>query len=356
MKKTSILFAFTILMFSAFASDSVSHYMLVPQQLKLKTGRSITFQLLQYDASLRKYVYDVDHPVTVSKWLINGSVAVGAPESIYGKLEGNPAEDEVKYYAPKQIPKEKTVRISCEFMSGKEKDILFAYIDIEDFGNGFCIDPHAGKEDQRKTECFNLDRVDFKNVRENNMLDKVSQYKNLTPEQKLKIEELKGRPKLANSAADNHDWAKNSSTGTAVFNTTCNTVYISISDPDITGTGFKAFTLMIPGGTTGNYYTTYDKCIISCSGGKPDCGYITGPQTYISQYCTGPNGNCTDKIAIPAMIHIETFGKQGELITGYFIGQIGKAICQPTPEIHNIYGFFSVVRQPDVHAPCTQNK
>jgi hypothetical protein len=247
------------------------------------------------------------------------------------------------------------IRISCEFKDGGKKNILFAYIEIEEFSNAFCIDAmniDVGIEGMKKGECFYLDRLDFKNTRSSslNTLEKASKYSNLTPAQQLQLDQLKAQQKMQNKTAENMDWMRNASTGTAVFNTTCNTLFISITEPGTSN--IKAISIIVPARSAGVYYTAYDKCMITCTGGPAACAPGIAGQGYISQYCKKQEEGECEPVVIPAVIRIESYGKEGELVTGYFTGKTGKVICEEIPQIHSIYGYFSVIRQPDVKAEC----
>jgi hypothetical protein len=361
MKRILLLSAIILGVFIARASDSLFRYILIPNQAKLKTGGSLTLQLLKYDDVANKYALNIANPVMVSSWLINGTIGVTSSGSAFGRLEGIPNNSTIKYYAPAEKPKDNTIRVSCEFSEKGQKNILLAYIEIDNFSSAFCIDPmnvDIGVPGMKKSECFYIDRKDISATRQNmsNTLEKASHYSTLTPEQKLQIEQLKGQQKMLNKSADNLEWVKTSSNGTAVYNSSCQTFFISIGE-----TKFEfpsAMSLIIPGNKPGIYFTAYDKCMITCGGGKPVCPLAVGPgsQGYISQYCKrNETGEC-EPIVIPCIIHIESVGKEGELVTGYFTGKTGKVLCDEIPEIHSIYGYFSVVRQPDINAPCNTNK
>ena len=354
--KKILLFIFCMNAIAGLASDSLFEYILIPQQAKLKTDASITLQLLKYSAGQNRYVADLENGMMVDKWLINGSIGVNTSSAQYGTLEGFNNFSSIKYHTPKEKPKENKVRISCEFKEGGKKYILFAEIEIDEFSNAFCIDPmniDVGGTGMKQGACFYMERQDFKGTRNNavNSLEKAPHYSNLTPAQKLQIAQLKAQQKMVNQSADAMDWMKNMSTGTAVFNTSCNTLIISISEPN--SAEHKAISVIVPARKPGVYYTAYDKCLITCSGGT---GCMGGAQGYISQYCKRNNQGECEPVVIPAVIRIESYGKEGELVTGYFTGKTGKVICEEIPQLHSIYGYFSVVRQPDIKVECSGEK
>jgi hypothetical protein len=82
---------------TAYAGDSLFQYILIPQQAKLKTGASLTLQLLRYNQAQNRYVADLENGMMVEKWQINGKT--GQPA--YGTLEGFQNFASIKYHAPK---------------------------------------------------------------------------------------------------------------------------------------------------------------------------------------------------------------------------------------------------------------
>lgn len=342
------------------ANDSLFQYILVPQQATIKTGASLTFQLLKYNETAGRYNADLENGMKVEKWLINGKPS--QDHSAEGWFEGFSNFFKIKYHAPAEKPKDKIIRVSCEFLDeSRRKNILFAYIEIEEFSNGFCIDPmnvDVGQTSAFKKQCFYIERNDFKTTRENmgNTLEKASTYGGLSAQQKLQIEQLKAQQKMVNKSAENMDWVKTASNGTAVYNKACQTLYISIGETTLQYS--SAISIIVPGNKPGTYYTAFDKCLLTCGGGKPLCPLAVGPaaQGYISQYCKKNETGACEPVVIPCVIHIEALGKEGQLVIGYFSGKTGKVLCDEIPEIHSIYGYFSVIRQPDIDVPCDTNK
>jgi hypothetical protein len=86
MKKIFMLLSCLLSLQAASASDSLFQYILVPQQAKLKTQSSITFQLLKFSETQNRYTADLENGMTVEKWLINGKTS--ADNSSDGWFEG----------------------------------------------------------------------------------------------------------------------------------------------------------------------------------------------------------------------------------------------------------------------------